>query len=78
MKRLYVRPTHRGRGIGQQLAMAVIEEARGVGYRTMKLDTTSTMSEAIGLYRFLGFQETRPYTRNPIPGAVFFELGLGK
>jgi len=76
MKRLYVRPAHRGRGIGRQLALAVIEEARKVGYRTMKLDTVSTMTEAIVLYRSVGFTETEPYTHNPIPGAVFFELGL--
>ncbi len=76
IKRLYVRPAHRGRRFGWQLAVAIIEEARKIGYRTMKLDTISTMAEAIALYRSLGFRETEPYTHNPIPGAVFFELGL--
>jgi len=76
MKRLYVRPAHRGQRIGRPLATLVIEEARRIGYRTMRLDTISTMAEAIALYRSLGFRETEPYTHNPIPGAVFFELGL--
>lgn len=76
MKRLYVRPSHRSQGIGRQLALAIIEEARKIGYRKMKLDTISTMAEAIALYRSLGFRETEPYTHNPIPGAVFFSLGL--
>lgn len=76
MKRLYVRPGYRGQGVGRQLAMAIIEEARSIGYRTMKLDTISTMAEAIALYRSLGFRETESYTHNPIPGAVFFELVL--
>ena len=78
MKRLFVRPGHRGQGIGRQLALAIIDEARKIGYTRMKLDTISTMEEAIGLYRSIGFVETQPYTHNPIPGAVFFELGLGE
>ncbi len=76
MKRLYVRPVARGLGIGKMLARALISEARMRGYRQMKLDTIETMVEAINLYRSLGFQETNPYTANPIPGARFFALSL--
>lgn len=76
MKRLYVRPRYRGHGLGAQLARAVIAEARALGYTAMRLDTLPSMKAAIGMYRELGFQPMTPYYRNPIEGALFFELRL--
>lgn len=76
MKRLYVRADYRGHGVGVQLARAVIREARELGYAAMRLDTLPSMKAAIGMYRELGFQLIEPYYRNPIEGALFFELKL--
>jgi putative acetyltransferase len=74
MKRLYVRPAFRGKGIGRTLAQAILEEARRIGYKRIRLDTV--LEPAKGLYRSLGFVEIPPYQHVPIPGVVFMELVL--
>ena len=77
MKRLYVRPEFRGKGIGQALAAAVVEDGREIGYRRMRLDTVpSVMGNAVALYRSMGFREIPAYRVNPIAGAIYMELDL--
>jgi GNAT superfamily N-acetyltransferase len=76
MKRLFVKPAHRRKKIGRELAMAIIEEAKRLGYRAMRLDTVEAMKEASALYRGLGFQPIDAYYYNPIPGAMYLELKL--
>jgi GNAT superfamily N-acetyltransferase len=76
MKRMYIPPTFRGRGLGRLLAERLLNEARQSGYRRLRLDTIDFMKEALGLYRSLGFREIPPYRHNPIPGAKYLELDL--
>jgi ribosomal protein S18 acetylase RimI-like enzyme len=76
MKRLYVRPAFRGKGVGRKLAEAAVAEARRLGYERMRLDTVPAMKEAASLYLSMGFRETEPYYENPIEGATYMELTL--
>ena len=76
MKRLYVKEKFRGLGIGKALAEAVIVQARKIGYKYMRLDTTASMYAARALYVSIGFKQTSPYRYNPIQDAVFMELKL--
>jgi putative acetyltransferase len=77
MKRLYLRPQFRGRGLGRVLAERIIAEGRLIGCRKMRLDTVEpVMPNAVAMYRRLGFKEIEPYRPNPIAGALYMELGL--
>jgi ribosomal protein S18 acetylase RimI-like enzyme len=77
MKRLYIRPQFRGKGLGRQMAEHLIAEARTMNYRHMRLDTVEpVMQDAVGMYRKLGFKEIPPYRSNPMPGTLYMELNL--
>jgi len=77
MKRLYVRPSHRGRRLGRMLVERLIAEARMIGYERMRLDTiASKMQDAVVLYRTMGFREIAPYSAVPIEQALWMELVL--
>lgn len=76
IKRLYVVPEYRDRGIGEALMLTAINDARVRGLRTLRLDTISKMDAAKRLYARLGFRPIVPYYYNPIPGAVYLELDL--
>jgi putative acetyltransferase len=70
MKRLYVPSAYRGQHLGKDLAIAIMNTAREMGFHTMVLDTMQEMRAAQRLYEGLGFEIIPPYndqaTRNVI------------
>lgn len=69
MKRLWVRPQFRGRGVGRKLAMALLRCARKQGYTAMYLDTIpAAMQNANRIYTSLGFEQVERYGVNPLLG----------
>lgn len=76
MKRLYVRPSARGSGLGHELVERAIYEARLAGYLDMRLDVMAKSEPARQLYKKLGFSIADAVSFNPVPGASFLGLKL--
>jgi GNAT superfamily N-acetyltransferase len=77
MKRLYLRDNARGRGLGNRLIEKLIDDAREIGYRKMRLDTyPPKMGKAVSLYESHGFRPIEKYYDNPHEGVLFMELEL--
>ena len=71
MKRLYVRPDARGRGLARQLITRLCDEAKRLDYSEIRLDTLPKMGEAQAIYQAYGFVDIEPYYETPIAGTRF-------
>lgn len=76
LKRLYIRPAFRGRGLSRQLMARALHDAQADGYDLVRFDTLSRLRNACALYHKMGFAETRPYYDNPLPGVIYFAKKL--
>lgn len=73
MKRVYVRESVRGLGLGKRIIDLLIAHGVETGYTSMVLDTLPKLETAQAIYRALGFREISAYYNNPLPGVVYFE-----
>jgi len=78
MKRVFLRPEWRRQGIGRALTEAILQAARRIGYRRIRLDTIPALKPAIALYRSMGFRVVAPYRVIPTSCAFFMELNLAQ
>jgi len=76
VKRMYVRPAARGLGLGHALIARLIDDARQIGYRTLKLDTSTSMLAAQHVYASAGFVPCERYNDDPMDDTVWYELRL--
>jgi ribosomal protein S18 acetylase RimI-like enzyme len=76
LKRMYIKPDYRRKGIGQEIMNILCTRAKFNGYSLMRLDTLDTMKPAIKLYSNNGFYTIEAYYHNPNEGVVYMEKSL--
>lgn len=76
LKRLYVRESARGRGLGRALLEQAIAGIRAQGYAQLYLDSLEHLTEATALYRQFGFTRIPSYNASPLPGVYHMALDL--
>jgi GNAT superfamily N-acetyltransferase len=65
IKRMYVVPEARSRGLARMLIGALEEAARELGYARVRLDTGPGQPHALALYESVGYRRIEPYNDNP-------------
>jgi ribosomal protein S18 acetylase RimI-like enzyme len=76
LKRMYIKPNYRKKGIGQKLVDMLCDKAQQNGYTLMRLDTLDSMIPAITLYHNNGFYNIDAYYHNPNVGVIYMERKL--
>ncbi len=65
VKRMWVNPSHHGRGLGRRMLEALEVAARALGCATARLDSMETLAAAVAMYRSQGYEEIPSYNDNP-------------
>ena len=81
IKRMFVRPSARGLGVGRAIVERLIDDARALGFETIYLESASFMHSAHALYRSVGFGPSGPYPGREFEGvdhdvSIFMRLDL--
>lgn len=77
VKRMWIAPAARGLGLARRLMTTAEDGARALGIETLRLDTNSTLFEAVGLYQNMGWAEIDRFNDDPYPD-LFFEKRLSQ
>ena len=76
LKRLFVRPAYRKKGIAHALIRHILSDAGQIGYRRIFLDTLPFLTDALSLYHSFGFREIAPYNDNPMGNSIYMQYDL--
>lgn len=76
IKRLFVRPAFRGRGLARLLMERALQDAGEQGYAYAYLDTLATLESAVAMYKKMAFEEIGPYYENPLPQVKYYRKKL--
>lgn len=76
VRRMFVLPWARRRGVGQRLLTAVEDAARGYQLTRLRLDTSDYLTEAVQLYARNGYQEITPFNDGQVAN-LWFGKALG-
>ena len=76
IKRVYVRPQGRGRGVVEAVTRALIDCAGQLGFDRVRLDTAPELLAARALYERLGFVAIPHYRDGLLPGTLCFERSV--
>jgi len=76
LKRIFIRPAHRGTGLGRKITVDLMQHGRENGYKLVRLDTLRCLTPARTLYKSLGFQEIPPYNDAGNNDVVYYERNL--
>jgi GNAT superfamily N-acetyltransferase len=76
LKRMYLRPDVRGRGLGKRLLATALDHARATGARVVRLDTSERMEIARHLYEAHGFARVPGYAPRQGQQRLLYELRL--
>lgn len=76
LKRLYIVPEARGKGLATTMCQEILHIAKEIGYEKVCLDTLDRMVPAVKLYESLGFRRGEPYYENPLAGVLYFYIDL--
>ncbi len=78
VKRMYLEPSARGKGLGAEMLKEIMQIAIRLGYEKLRLDTKATMHSAIKLYTAAGFNPIAAYTFHPSDDVLYFECDLNE
>jgi pimeloyl-ACP methyl ester carboxylesterase/GNAT superfamily N-acetyltransferase len=75
IKRVYVAPEARGRGVARALLARLEQIARDAGYTTLRMDTGARQPASVALFGSVGYEQIADYNGNPV-AAYWFEKRL--
>ena len=65
VKRMRVADAVRGQGLGRRILVAIEQQARSLGFATVRLETNKNLREAQALYRSYGYHKVAPFNQEP-------------